>query len=389
MAFSQKPSIKIFLSAGEASGDLHAAGLVRAIKSIAPSSKITCLGGPQLKQAGASVLVDNRDMAVVGLFEVFRHAKVIWCAWRKIKRHLVQERPDLLILIDFPDFNFLLARQAHRLGIKVLYYIPPQIWAWRRGRVHTLKRLVDEMVVILPFEEEFYRRYGVQAHFLGHPLLDVVEAAREEREGRYRTRSTGPFVGLLPGSRHSEIRSLLPEMLKTASLLIRRLPEISFLLPVAPTLDSRAFEMEVLRSGLPVRLVEGDTYGVIRGCDLVITASGTVTLETAILGVPMIIVYKVSHFSYYLGRHLIKVKHVGLPNLIAGRGIVPELLQHEATAERIAAEALEMLLDPKKLDAQRQELAKIRSHLGEPGVGARVAGLVMLMKTEKLKDQPC
>jgi lipid-A-disaccharide synthase len=382
-------TIEIFLSAGEASGDLHGSYLVRAIQSLDSQIRVSCLGGSLLRQAGAEVLVDNSEVAVVGLFEVFRHLKTIYEARQRIRTHLIRRRPRLVIFIDFPDFNLLLARLAKRLGIRILYYISPQVWGWRSGRVYTLKRLVDEMAVILPFEKDFYALYGMKVHFVGHPLLDVLTGlpSREISRNRYRSggarqrRAPTNVVGLLPGSRHGEIRSLLPLLLETAAILLKHHPELSFLLPVAPTLDPKAIESEVVNRRLPIRVISGDTYGVIQACDLILTASGTVTLEAAILGTPMVIVYKVSNLSYYTGRHLIRVSQVGLPNLVAGRLIVPELLQKEARSDRVASEALSFLEQPERLEHQRQALALIRDQLGEPGVADRVARLALrLMK---------
>lgn len=374
-----KDAPSIFISAGEASGDLHASRVVRALKALDPSARITCMGGSNLRAAGAEVLVDNRELSVVGLFEVFRHARAILAGWRKIKSHLTRERPDVVVLVDFPDFNFLLGRAAAKLGIKIFYYISPQVWAWRTGRVRTLKRLANEMAVILPFETEFYRRRGMDVHYVGHPLLDVMESAPSVREARerYGSDSSSPVVGILPGSRHGEIRLLLPLLLETASRLREEIPGISFLLPVAPTLDSEEIRKAAEARRLPIRLVEGDAYGVIRACDLLLTVSGTVTLEAAILGVPMIVVYKVSNLSYYTGRHLIKVKYVGLPNLIAGRSIVPELLQLDANPDRLTAEALSFLKKPERLAEQHRELEKIQAHLGNSGVADRTAKLIL------------
>lgn len=332
-----------------------------------------------LRQAGAEILVDNRDIAVVGLFEVFRHSRTIYQAWKTIKSHLLGQRPHVAVFIDFPDFNFLLARLARRLGSKVFYYISPQVWAWRSGRVRSLERLVDQMAVILPFEADFYARYGMKVSYVGHPLLDVLaeEQPPEAGRGPYPREKGGSIVGLLPGSRQSEIRSLLPLLLEAAVSIRQRLPNTTFLLPVAESVDRQELASILDRWKLPVRLVSGDTYGVIRACDLLLTASGTVTLEAAILGTPMIIIYRVSALTYYAGRHMIRVKYVGLPNLIAGRIIVPELLQWEARAERVAGEALALLNSPDRLRRQREELATIRSKLGTPGVADRVADLVL------------
>jgi len=284
-----------------------------------------------------------------------------------------------MVLIDFPDFNLLLARMARRLGIKVFYYISPQVWAWRSGRVRTIKRLVDDMAVILPFETEFYGRHNMNVHFVGHPLLDVLAALEpiEEVKSRYRLSHPGHLIGLLPGSRRSEIRSLLPIFLDTAELLQRQMPGCSFIIPVAPSLDPSVFEDELSMRDLPLRLVAGDTYGVVRSCDLLLTVSGTATLEAAILGTPMIIINRVSSLSYHLGRRLIRVRHIGLPNLIAGRQIVPEFVQNDARPQRIADEAGRFLEHPELMERQRLELRRTKNQLGESGVADRVARLVL------------
>lgn len=334
-----------------------------------------------LKRAGAELLLDHRDLSVVGLFEVFRHSRVIFQAYQKIKAHLIRERPQVSVLIDFPDFNFLVARLARNIGSRVFYYITPQVWAWRSSRVRTLKRLADDAAVILPFEAEFFSRYGMEVDFVGHPLLDVLqEATRSKPEGEEQhSRESSKFlVGLLPGSRSSEIRSLLPILLDAAKIIQKDLPGIAFLLPLAPAVDLGQIEKQMAGCDLPVRIVQGDTYGVIRACDLILTASGTVTLESAILGTPMIIIYRVSNLTYYAGRNLIRVDFVGLPNLIAGRSIVPELLQKDARPEAIAAEALDLLRHPNRLDQQRRDLATLRAQLGTPGVADRVAELVLM-----------
>jgi len=372
-------TIRIFLSAGEASGDLHGSSLVRAIKSKNPAASISCLGGPLLQQSGAELLVDSRDLAVVGLFEVLRHSKTIYRAWRKIKAYLTEQRPHIVILIDFPDFNFLIARLARRLGCRVFYYISPQVWAWRSGRVHSLKRLVDHMAVILPFESRFYEQFGMKVSYVGHPLLDVLGEQPAGRSERFRwgTDRCGAVVGLLPGSRYSEIRAMLPLLLQAAALMHGEMPDISFMLPVAVSLDRSIIESEVTDWELPIKVTSGDTYEVIRACDLILTVSGTVTLEAAILGTPMIILYRVSPLTYYAGRHLIQVKQVGLPNLIAGRPVVPELLQKDAQAERLASEALALLKQPQLLARQRRDLSAIKGQLGAPGVADRVADLVL------------
>lgn len=332
-----------------------------------------------MKAAGAGIVVDHRRLSVVGLSEVARHLRVIYVAWRTITAHLRETLPDKIVLIDFPDFNFLLARMAKRLGIGVFYYISPQVWAWRSGRVRTIKRVVDRMAVILPFESEFYARCGLRVDFVGHPLLDVLanSPSRAEATMRYGDPNSKPLIGLLPGSRQSEIRSLAGLFLEAGERIRKRLPNAGFIIPVAPSLDPALFDAILSKHSLPIRLVNGDTYGVIRACDLLVTVSGTATLEAAVLGAPMVIVNRVSDLSYHLGRHLVQVKFIGLPNLIAGRRIVPELVQQDARPERIADAALNLLEHPECRERQKEDLGQIRSRLGTPGVADRVAKLVL------------
>jgi lipid-A-disaccharide synthase len=376
LPIAMSKAIKIFVSAGEASGDLHGASLVRALFRQAPGVRISCLGGMHLQEAGATVLVNNRDVAVVGVAEVARHLKSLRHAWRTIDHYLTSHQPDLAIFIDFPDFNFLLARKARRLRCKIFYYISPQVWAWRRGRVRTLRRLVDRMAVILPFERDFYAKHGMKVYFVGHPLLDVLEVAptRSDDCRRYRPAGAELLVGLLPGSRTSEVRVLLPILLRAAAQIKAALPAVSFVLPMAPTLAAGDLEKQLRAHGtVPVQLVCDDTWGVVRACDLVLTASGTVTLESAIMGTPMVIIYRVSKLSEAIGRLLIRTPFIGLPNLIAGRAISPELIQDAANPQSLADTAIGLLKNPRRLEQQRQELAAIRALLGQPGAAERAA----------------
>ncbi len=366
-----------FLSAGEASGDLHGSHLARAILSLAPETRLSCLGGPLLRNAGARVMVDNRDISVVGASEVLAHVRDIYRSWRMITRHLRSTRPDLVILIDFPDFNFLLGKFAKSLGCGVLYYISPQIWAWREGRFRTMRRIADDIAVILPFEKQFYASRGVAVHYVGHPLVDILATApsRTECERRYRRRGAGPLIGLLPGSRRSEIKLLFSVLMDAAREITDAFPGSDFVIPVASSLAAREIASRAAQWRLPVRIVENDTYGVIGACDLLLAVSGTVTLEAAILETPMIITNRLSAISAEIGKRLIRVKHVGLPNLIAGREIVPEFIQGDARADLIARAAKVLLGNPDLLEAQRSELRRIRAQLGEPGISERVARL--------------
>lgn len=369
----------IFLSAGEASGDLHGAHLARAIHSIAPQTRLSCLGGPMLQGAGVRVIVDNRNISVVGASEVMRHIRSIYNSWRRIQAHLRSNPPDIVVLIDFPDFNLLLGRFAKRLGSKIFYYISPQVWAWREGRVASIRRIADQMAVILPFEKAFYGSRGMEVQFVGHPLTDILQSApdREVAAAKYRLNRTGPLIGLLPGSRRSEIGLLFGLLMDSARRISMEVPQAAFIIPVAQSLNADEIRDRASAWNLPVRIVREDTYGVIRACDLILTASGTVTLEAAILGTPMIITNRLSRLSGKIGRILIHVKYIGLPNLIAGRKVVPEFVQEAAQAPLIAEEAIAMLKNPARLGEQRRVFDMMRRELGEPGVSDRVARLVL------------
>ena len=369
---------KIFLIAGEASGDLHGAGIVRGLKEIFPGASFHGIGGGQMERAGVKLLFPSSDLAVVGLFEILSHARPIYQAFRKTIRWLRDERPDLLVLIDYPDFNFLVGKRAKKLGIPVFYYICPQVWAWRQGRIKTLRKFVDQIGVILPFEKEFLEKRGLDVQFVGHPLLDVVKAGRsKERFCMDHDIDPGSvLVSLLPGSRSGEIKRMLPLMKDASSILHERRGDVAFVLPVAPSLSDglRAMIEEEVK-GLPVKVIAGETYDAISASDLAMAASGTVTLEAAILDTPVIVTYKISRLTYFLGRRLIKVPYVSLVNLIAGRMIVPEILQDEATAERLALEAQAIIDDRARMDAIKKGLDLVRRKLGSPGAGKRAAAL--------------
>ncbi len=283
--------MEIFISAGEASGDLHGSHLARAIWSIAPQTRICCLGGPHMQAEGVSVVVDNRSLSVVGATEVAAHIRAIYGAWVKIRSHILATRPALVVLIDFPDFNLFFAKFAKKAGAKVLYYISPQIWAWREGRVNTIRRLADRVAVILPFEKGFYASHGVDVDYVGHPLVDIMAGLPDKTQcDRLYHNFSGPLVGLLPGSRRSEVKLLFDILMEAARIILRSLPAARFIIPVASSLDTRDMESWAARWSLPVQFVYNDTYGAIRACDLILTASGTVTLEAAILETPMIVV---------------------------------------------------------------------------------------------------
>jgi lipid-A-disaccharide synthase len=369
---------KILIVSGEASGDLHGAEVTRAIRALAPETRIYAMGGENLRQAEAEIIVDSGSLAVVGVTEVLGRLRGLLGALRRLKEFLRREKPDLLLLIDFPDFNMRLARAAKGEGVPVLYYISPQVWAWRAGRVKTLARLVEKMAVIFPFEAPLYEAAGVPVEFVGHPLLDALEKWEAGRRGRKGEDFAGePLIALLPGSREKEVSSLLPEMVRAADILKRDFPQMRFLLPLASTIG-REFAEQYIPPDFPeLTLVEGKTYEAVAASDLAIVASGTATLETALLGKPMVIVYRVSPVSFWLGRALIRVKSIGLANIVAGKGVVPELIQEEACGERIAEETRKILSDPERRRKMEAALTDVRKKLGAPGAAARVARIAL------------
>jgi lipid-A-disaccharide synthase len=367
--------------AGEASGDLHGGRLVEALRRLAPHLVVEGMGGIRMREAGVHLLADAGETAVVGLTELWEIRRTLSGSLRRLRDHLRKVHPALLICIDFPDFNLLLAHTARRLGIPVCYFISPQVWAWRRGRIRTIRRLVRKMLVLFPFEEALYRQAGVDVTFVGHPLLDVLTAApsREACRAALGVGDASPVLGLLPGSRQAEIRRHLPLLLAAGSQLTAGHPELRLLLGVAPTLDPTLVEQTVAASPVRVRVVHGRTHEVIRASDLLLAVSGTVTLEAAILGTPMVITYRMGLLSSIVAGLLVRVRHIGLPNLVAGEAIVPELVQFQATPGRLAAAAWEILASPERQARMRMALAEVRQRLGAPGATERAAREILAL----------
>jgi lipid-A-disaccharide synthase len=368
---------KVLIIAGEASGDLHGSNLVKAMKEQDPSLVFFGVGSRNMRDAGVSLLADASEISVVGATEVLTHIGAIYRVYTKLKRFLREERPDLLILIDFPDFNILTGKAARNLGIPILYYISPQVWAWRKGRVKTLAKLVTAIMVVFPFEVDLYRDAGVDVRFVGHPLADIVTSAytREGSRAFLGLARDSRTVALLPGSRTKEIMHLLPDMLKAAAILRGRFPDVQFVLPVAPTLAHDLVERYVAESGVPVHIIDGQVYDVLRASDAAIVTSGTATLETGLMAVPMVIVYRISRLSYLIGRMFIRVKHIGLVNIVAGRTVVPELIQDDVTPENIAGAIGTVLSDQNKHKQVENDLRQVRVQLGEGGASSRAASV--------------
>lgn len=373
-----RKSKTIAVVAGETSGDFHGAHLVSAMRKRDPELRFFGIGGERLKSAGVEIRVDAHELSVVGITEAVSRLPKVFSAVNVLKAGFDREQPELLILIDFPDFNLHMAKEAKKRGIPVLYYISPQIWAWRSGRIRTIRRNVDRMAVILPFEAEYYQRRNVPATFVGHPLLDYYQ---EPASGPSGDPEKTQAVGLLPGSRRSEIEKNLPVMLAAAVRIHAAVPGLRFLVSVAPGIKAHWVE-EWTRPYLPLMEIEpaaGEVRAVFEKSSLVLAASGTITLEAAIFGVPMIILYRVSPISYYLGRALVNVPHIGLANLISGERVVPELIQKAANPADIAREAILLLRNPERLERMREKLRAVRHLLGTPGAAERTADMALRM----------
>ncbi|MBI2433950.1 MAG: lipid-A-disaccharide synthase, partial [Candidatus Hydrogenedentes bacterium] len=319
---------RLFFVAGESSGDMHGAGLIRALRSQEPELICEGLGGHLMEAEGMALRHDLASDAIMGFTEVVKHLLPIRRLLLDTVEHLRQTRPAALVLIDYPGFNIRLAKRAHALGIPVLYYISPQVWAWKKGRIHTLARCVSKMLVIFPFEEVLYRKVGLDCRFVGHPLLDHVAAHQRTRDG------DGPMIiGLFPGSRAQEIERLLGPMLATARSILERYPEARFATPVVN--ERRADLVRALAGNFPLDIRVGGMYDVLNAARFCLVASGTATLETALFGVPLVIVYRVTPLTFWLARWLVDIEHIGIVNILAGRRIIPEFIQHDAVAEKI------------------------------------------------------
>ena len=378
-------SKKILLVAGEVSGDLHGSHLVEAIQRIEPEIQFFGIGGEGLERRGMKLLYPAHSLSVVGLTEVFVKLRTVLKALRGLKGALERENPDLIILIDFPGFNLRLAKIAYRRGIPVVYYISPQIWAWRPQRIKLIARVVKKMIVLFPFEVPLYETAGVDVEWVGHPLLDIVKPTlpKEKAFLEFGLDPRRRTVGLLPGSRIHEIERLLPPLLASAHLLQKESPDLQFVIPLAPGISRTILSSQMKNISFPVKVVAGFAYDVMNLSELLITASGTVTLEGAILGKPMIIIYKVSFPSYWVGRALIRVDHIGLVNLVAEKEIAPELIQKDVNPQRIADEAFRILRDPILSRKMAESMDEVRQKLGEPGAAQRAAQIVASLLHER------
>ncbi|MBI3018429.1 MAG: lipid-A-disaccharide synthase [Deltaproteobacteria bacterium] len=366
----------ILIVAGEASGDLHGAALIQEILGRDSSIHIWGIGGHAMKTAGVELVAHSSDLAVTGLLEVFFKLRKILSLFSLLLKRGVLEKPSLAILIDYPDFNLRLAQKLRRKGVPVLYYISPQVWAWRKRRVHFIRKWVTKMLVVFPFEVSFYRGYGVEVDFVGHPLLDHAHPTLEKDEAQsyFELDPQKKTMGLLPGSRKNEVHYLLGPMIEAALKIHKENPQTQFLLPIAPTLSLDEIHQFLKGVPFPIRCVQEKFYDVLSVCDVVVCCSGTATLETALFGKPMVILYKFNWMSHFLGRLLIrKIQFFGMPNIILGKKVVPELLQSQVTGENIAKEVLAFLRSPELLQKTSAELLQVREKLGTQGATQRAA----------------
>lgn len=369
------------LSVGEASGDLHGATLCRALRALEPDVRLVGMGGGRMAAAGVEVILDPTAHAAVGTSEALGRIPSLYRAYRLMGQRLRDERPRALVLIDFPEFNLRLARRARRAGVPVVYFVPPQLWAWRRGRVRQMAQRVSQVLAVFPFEAALYEHHHIPVEFVGHPLLDVLplDLARDEARRRIQADPGHSLIGLLPGSRREEIARLLPPMLDAARRLAAADGRRRFVLGLAPTVPREQVQAHLRAAGgPPIELLSGHTYELMVAADVLLIASGTATLEAALLGTPMVLCYRVSRTTELIARMLTHVEWIGLPNLIAGRVVAPELIQAQVTGERLAAEAGRLLdEDPVAATAQRAAFKEVRARLGEPGVGRRAALAVL------------
>ena len=375
---SRNPGNTICIIAGEASGDMHGASLVSALKRRRPDLSFTGIGGDRMSEAGVKLVRHVREMAFLGFFEVIRHLPFIRRVLSEIRFLMDSRRPIAVILIDYPGFNLKIAKEAKKRGIPVVYYISPQVWAWGKGRVKKIAKRVDRMIVLFDFEEAIYREAGMDVVFVGHPLKDTVRTAVSKRVF---FKNAGldprkPLLGLLPGSRRQEVRNLLPEMTLAFKLMQNDIPGLQAVAGIAPTLSDQVYTPYLSETG-EIRSVRSQAYEVMAYSDAVLVASGTATLETALSGTPMVILYKMSAGSFFIGKLLVRMKNIGLANIVAGRRIVPELLQRDVTAEKIRDAAIPLLTDAKLRRDTRRNLYEVVKKLGQPGATERAADRII------------
>jgi len=361
----------IMISAGEVSGDLHAANLIKSLKEKRADIEVSGTGGVRLEEAGCKLIYNLVDIAEIGFSEIVKHYSIYKKVFNEFVAQAKLQKPDLVILVDFPGFNMRLAREMKKLSIPVVYYISPQVWAWGKGRIEKIKKLVTKMIVFFKFEEDLYKKHGVNAEFVGHPFLDIVKPG-----GTLQKNPDQTTVALLPGSRKTEIRRHLPTMLKAAALIKKRISNANFLIAKAPELGIDVYQPYLDQNNPDYQVIDNATYDCVNVSDLVIVSSGSATLETAILEKPMVVIYKLSWLSYFLLKKLVSIKNFAMVNVVAGKTIVPELLQNQASPEAIAKEALNIISSDEKQNQIKISLQELKNSLGEKGASVRAAEII-------------
>ncbi len=371
---------RILISAGEASGDIHAAAVTAALKKIDPSIEVFGMGGDALRAAGGEVLFDIKDHGVMGFIEVLRKLPDLFKLRSDFGKVMDERKPDCLVVVDYPGFNMKLAKMAHDKGIPVVSYIAPSAWAWNKGRAKKVAKIVDKVACIFPFEYDVYEEAGAPVEFVGHPLLDIVhpEMTKEEAEKWAGKEPGKKLVLIMPGSRLMEIEKMLPTLLAGAKILKQQMPDVQFIMPRAGTIPSHILQEKIKASGLDVKITEGHNYDLFSIADLALATSGTVTLEAALCGLASVIVYRTSAFNAFIARRVINIPNIGLPNIVAGRPIMPELLQEDFTPNEVAR-AAQALLKPERHKQLEEDMQMMRKRLGEPGAVGRVAQLIIRM----------
>lgn len=383
-----KTGPRVMLVAGEASGDMHGAALYRALEQRIESLNCVAMGGMAMREAGVSIVVDSTKLGVIGVWDVITHYLPIRRALSRVEKTLESFSPQLLICIDYKEFNFRVAKRAKALGIKVLFYVSPQVWAWRPARVKQYGEVIDMMVVIFPFEAAFYQKHAIPVRYVGHPLTQVVKVSCgiPQAIADAGLSANFPIIGLLPGSRVNEVKRLLPVMLEVSELLKKAYPQAQFVLPKAKTIDDQVLQSYLQDSTVDVHLCEAGDYNLLQSCNIAISASGTATLELALLAIPMVIIYKVAPLTYWIAKWLVHIPFIGLPNIIAGRRIVPELIQKHANPKTILDEVCKILEDNLVAKQMQIYLHEVRGSLGEFDGIVKLADLTIEMLPNKNQD---
>ena len=379
---------KIMFSAGETSGDMHGANLAKALKNICSDIEMFGFGGPQMEQAGVKLCKNMLDYSVMGFWEVLVNLRKMFKLKDALVAEMKKQKPDILVLIDYPDFNWRLAKEAKKMNIPVFSYIPPSAWAWRKGRAKEVAKIADKIVAIFPFELDVYKKAGADISFVGNPLMDNVKASmsREMAAEFFGIDLKEDNILLLPGSRKQEIANLLEPLLQAAQLIKKERPEVKFFLPVATGIDKKYLEAKINEYGLTVKLCETKTYDLMNCCDFAIATSGTVTLEAALMGLPSIVLYKMSAITYRIAKIFVKIKYFSLPNILVDKQVLPELLQDEVNGENIARLASDLYKDTESAKKVKEELLMVKEKLGSPGVADKTAELI-LQTADRFKNE--